>query len=183
MGGLFGGDLRGKLRSLQLHRHGSQSRGMLCGLMFSLLRCSLGGIMRGSFFCRFICRLCGFSLSFLFRQLSRPVCGIFCGLPRGQLRLELCRLLCSPRHLMLCLHGAFGFAYSQRVDLRYWLALCAHRLMFRVSGCLDPQTSAFPCLRSRRRKVPVLCSMKIRPGIKGRDVFRSLILITQPFVI
>jgi hypothetical protein len=182
MRGLFSGYGK-KLSSLQFRGYSSKSRCMLCGLTLSLFCSSQGGLL-----CRSQCRLfvrrhCGLLMCFLFRHLSRPVCGIFCGLPRGQLRAELCLLLCNPRRFVLRQDGKLGPACSLSVGRHRCLARYASLLKLSFSSCLQPQTGAFPGLRSRSREVPVLGAMKIRPGIKGRYVIRSLVLVPQPFVI
>ena len=161
-----------------------------------MLRGSLSNVARGlGLLCG--CLLIGGSLRSLARGLS-----LLSGCPLRSLGL-LCRLLCCQQRRLACcmLSGVMGdklglallflgpsrignmlgsgcaFRSSRLPRLLAGQLICSSLLFF--YRLLHAQPRLFPCLRTRRRKVSVFCTVQIGPGIKRCHVFRRLILVVQ----
>ena len=187
----FSRPLRGLLRRSLFRRLCGQLCGLHGCLMLRRFSRPLRGLLRRSLFRRLRCQLCGLHCCLTSRRFSRPLCSLFycelsgslCSLFYCKLSGSMCRLLRCPFRLALCLGGTLAFGRSLQFSRHLSVARCADPLALGFRSFLHAQTGDFPGQRSRGRKISVLCAMQIRPGIKGSDIVRSSVLVTQPFVI
>jgi hypothetical protein len=145
------GSLFGTLRGLLL----GQFSGCLRFQPFGLFRfqpcCPFGGLLRGAF------RLAGGSFSSQ-PSLSLARLLLFTGLNLAS--LDGCQIL-----LFYCTLLVTGLSLFPFMPVLFFQSL------------LGAQPGLLPCLRPRRRKVPVFCSVQIGPGIEGGHVIRSRVLV------
>ena len=166
--GLLSGMLRGSLSNV------ARGLGLLCGCL--LIGGSLSSLARGlSLLCgcplRSLCLLC----RLLCCQQRRLACGMLSGVMGDKLGLAL--LFLGPRRIGNMLGSGCAFRSSLLSRLLAGQLICSSLLFF--YRLLHTQPRFFPCLRTRRRKVSIFCTVQIGPGIKRCHVFRRLILVVQ----